>query len=100
MTALGRLLISGSRAMPRYFFQQRAGGSILEGLEGSDLPDVEAAGAYAHSAIKEILAECIRYSRNDFPDSIVIVDHEQNEIGKVLLEQCLPARLRLRMRAE
>jgi len=84
--------------MPRYFFQQRTGTSITEDLEGSDLPDLEAARAYAQSAIREILAECIRFSHDRLPDSIVILDDDGNEIGRVFLEECLPKRLKGRIR--
>jgi len=84
--------------MPRYFFQQRTGPSILDDLEGSALPDVAAARAYGEMAIREILAECIRFSHDKFPDSIVILDDEGNEIGTVLLEECLPERRKARTR--
>jgi hypothetical protein len=72
--------------------------SITEDPEGSDLRDLEAARAYAQLAIREILAGCIRFGRNEFPDCIVILDQEATELGRVLLEECLPERLKARIR--
>jgi hypothetical protein len=46
--------------MPRYFLNIRDGADVIEDLEGSILPDIEAACREAVVAARDILAEKLR----------------------------------------
>ncbi|MDB5645823.1 hypothetical protein [Methylobacterium sp.] len=46
--------------MPRYFLNIRDGADVIEDLEGSILPDIEAACREAVAAARDILAEKLR----------------------------------------
>lgn len=68
-----------------FFFHIRDASSLVEDLEGSELPDLAAAHAEACGAARNLLAELIRAERLRDGMSIEIADEMGRIVGSVLL---------------
>ena len=60
--------------MPTFHFLVRAGGHLFEDLDGSDLPDLDAARAEALAAVREGAAEQLRTGKAVGGRSVEVTD--------------------------
>lgn len=80
--------------MPRFFLHIKHGGSLIEDLEGFNLPDLDAAQVEALEGLRTILADAIIGGAEPAADLILVVDEHGRELASVALAQALPAKLR------
>jgi hypothetical protein len=81
--------------MPMYYFHQQDGTKVAEDLDGSELPDLQAARQYAVKAARELLGHAIRFDHSA-PERIFIVDEDGDELLTVFITEVLPASLKKR----
>jgi hypothetical protein len=79
--------------MPRFYFHLKAGAELIEDLEGTDLPDQDAARAVALASGRELWAEAI-LAGNDLPAEAFAIADEQGHQLIVPLTEALPPQLR------
>lgn len=84
--------------MPVYFFHVRCGNKTVEDPEGSIFSNVEAARKHAFIAVREFLAESVRFNNSPPPDAIVVVDRDGTELLTVPTIDVLPENLRKLLR--
>lgn len=84
--------------MPRYFFQLNEGNDVTEDIDGSELPDLEAARHYAVRAARELLAHAILWDRALPPESIAVLDEDGRILLTVFTAEVLPDHIKKRIR--
>lgn len=62
--------------MPRFFMNVRAGGKLLEDVEGSVLIDMDAARQEALTAVREMVADMIRAGKAIDGQCVEIIDQD------------------------
>lgn len=70
--------------MPMFYFHQQDGSGVTEDPEGSELPDLPTARAYAVACAREALANAIRFNTSA-PDRIFIVGEDGTEMLTVFI---------------
>src|SRR4051812_34313833 len=91
---LAGVLVPSGRTMARDYFRVLKGSrSVIEDPDGSDLPDLQAAHAEAVSAIREMLAEALRWGREPVGHSLVIADSQGQQLEIVRFVDILPKTL-------
>ena len=80
--------------MPRFFLHLKSGDALIEDIEGSELPNPEAARKQALWGAREMLADTIRGGDDLRVEAFVIVDEQGRQLVSVPVTEVLPPRIR------
>jgi len=84
--------------MHRFYFHIRLGKQLISDEEGMDLPDAKAARQMALESARHILAEAIKFGREDVPEALVILDSQGRELETLPFAVVLPKSLQHEIR--
>ena len=76
--------------MARFYFHLQDGGELIPDLEGTDLPNCDAARQEALQSAREILSDAIRAGKPKAPEAFVIADEAGRTLDVVPLSLVLP----------
>ncbi len=77
--------------MPRYLLElEYESGERLRDIEGSEVPDQQAAMAEADRGIRELIAATIVDRRQDLPMRIIVVDDRGRDVGVITSRDVIP----------
>jgi hypothetical protein len=77
--------------MSRYYFHLRLlDDEVIADQEGLDLPDTATARQEALAAARQILADSIKFGRENIPDAFIVADSEGHELDTIPLAAALP----------
>ena len=78
--------------MGRFYFHLQDGGELIPDLEGTDLPNCDAARQEALQSAREILSDAIRAGKPKTPEAFVIADEAGRMLDILPLAVVLPDR--------
>jgi hypothetical protein len=76
--------------MHRFYFHLRSGKQLISDEERMDFPDALAARQEALESARHILADAIRFGREDIPEAFVIFDSQGCELATLPFVAVLP----------
>lgn len=80
--------------MPHFYFHLQYRGMLAKDPEGTELPDLDAARAYALASARELLAEAIKGGREFDGETFIIADDRGRGLDSVAFMQALPKHMR------
>jgi hypothetical protein len=77
-----------------YFHFQKTAGPIARDEVGLDFRSVEEARAGAMASARELLADDVKFARNDPLIAVIVTNDEGQEVTRILAKDVLPEPLR------